>query len=509
MKINKNYFSYLFKSKKIGWIFFFIMYMAIALASFMDSSSDMIDLFSNVVIVAGIESIIMAFLLPVFFFSFVHRKRSCDLYFALPIKRSEMLCTIIAFAFLLCFGFFVFTIGIAYCFTLFNAKISLINLFVTSAFLAISILALLLINTAIYLFSNNIIDGLIILCAYTFIPWVYTLLCSVINTIVFLDNANFAVLNGVWLSPISIVISNFQALHAKIQQSNYVINSMIPSYNNLYTILLIVYSFIACVTLYYHFIKRKTERAETVSNAFLSYPLLINLCTFLVLSALAFSMLKGYFSNYVLFFIFVFFCYILALFVYKRKIQITFKNVCSFAIMLAFTIGLAQFTFMNKGFNIAKQYSLKEGTSISYSVSGYQLTKDLAQQAHEGDSIEYRFVFTIPTDAIDSTKYKEVISILENYRNACIDYWYTSESIGNYDTFALNVMQKKQTHTIKDYIYRSNKGLSINDLEIINTFTPVTVDVYDEYTFELKHSYNLSEYIEEVLEDGTTTQQKQ
>ena len=115
--INKNYFKYLFKSKIIAWVFFGIMFIAISMSSFLTPGNEAADCFRVTTITSLVLSIIMSFALPVFLFSFVHRKRSCDMYFSLPIDRKELLITTITFSFVLIFSYYTISSLFALLFT--------------------------------------------------------------------------------------------------------------------------------------------------------------------------------------------------------------------------------------------------------------------------------------------------------------------------------------------------------------------------------------------------------
>ena len=148
--INKNYFKYLFKSKIIAWVFFGIMFIAISMSSFLTPGNEAADCFRVTTITSLVLSIIMSFALPVFLFSFVHRKRSCDMYFSLPIDRKELLITTITFSFVLIFSYYAITSIFALLFTMRSTTIFFSSLFASYAMMALGILALLIINSCIY-----------------------------------------------------------------------------------------------------------------------------------------------------------------------------------------------------------------------------------------------------------------------------------------------------------------------------------------------------------------------
>ena len=217
--LNKNYFKYLFQNKKIAWIFFLIMYMAVSLSSFISLGTTYSAKLNFAFKCSFVLSCIMTFVLPIFLFSFVHRKRSCDLYFSLPIERKELLSTTILFSFTLTFGFFILTTLVAILLCMSHITINLIAYLQTILFVGFSSLALLLINSSIYLLANNIFDGILMLAAYLVIPVSICIVLSVISNVFLIDFLVNKINGGIYFSPIAIVWTNASVLMSDIVHS--------------------------------------------------------------------------------------------------------------------------------------------------------------------------------------------------------------------------------------------------------------------------------------------------
>ena len=270
--INKNYFKYLFKSKIIAWVFFGIMFIAISMSSFLTPGNEAADCFRVTTITSLVLSIIMSFALPVFLFSFVHRKRSCDMYFSLPIDRKELLITTITFSFVLIFSYYAITSIFALLFTMRSTTIFFSSLFASYAMMALGILALLIINSCIYLFANNIFDGIVMLAAYSAIFVAISLTAETISDLLLIPFMLSSFEEGILFSPVAIVAVNFTSISHCIVQAIDDGMSFVPSISYLQITVLVIYACIACFLLKKNFVERKTERAEQVSNTFFSYP---------------------------------------------------------------------------------------------------------------------------------------------------------------------------------------------------------------------------------------------
>ena len=180
--MNKSYFQYLLKSKKTAWCFYAVIYLAFSLVQYIGKSySSITSCYMASFVAMGILSGIATFVLPIFLFSFIHRKSSCDMFLSIPVNRKEILITTLVFCFLVAYVPFV-TVSFAEYILLCAKTIGFVEYLRCVLFFGFGLLVMLLVNTAYYQCANNILDGLIMVGAYTFLPLVLVLLEeSVVN----------------------------------------------------------------------------------------------------------------------------------------------------------------------------------------------------------------------------------------------------------------------------------------------------------------------------------------
>ena len=497
--INNKYLKYLFQNKKIAWIFFLVMYMAVSLSSFITYSSGTYQFSLRC---SFILSILMTFVLPIFLFSFVHRKRSCDLYFSLPVKRKELLCTTIVFSFFIIFGYYLITTCISTILCFSRMHILFGNLLINIVFVAFSILVLLLINSTIYLFANNILDGVIMLLAYLFIPVaVVCLLDTICNILLisFVDEINL----WTYLCPASMAINNGFYLMCNVVKSTDYAMSYIEPFSFFQMFLLVIY---ACVSMYLlkkHFIERKTERAEQISDTFLSYPFIINYYLLISLFYLGFTIThEGLSDVYIIAYLFLYFVYIIALFIYKRKIRFYWKNTLYYIIVMIIALVSGKVIYMNKGFGLPYTYPLSSGDTVIYSLNEYNLDTSLENvNDYDADTdVTVNIIFSIPTSELNDSQYSSAISILEKTRTSAINEWFKTSDVEsyNYSTTSINISNQQNKSTIKQSpTYYTSHVLSIEDLKELDSCSTITINVYS-YENNINKDYSLADYLKEV-----------
>lgn len=497
--INKNYFKYLFKSKIIAWVFFGIMFIAISMSSFLTPGNEAADCFRVTTITSLVLSIIMSFALPVFLFSFVHRKRSCDMYFSLPIDRKELLITTITFSFVLIFSYYAITSIFALLFTMRSTTIFFSSLFASYAMMALGILALLIINSCIYLFANNIFDGIVMLAAYSAIFVAISLTAEIISDLLLIPFMLSSFEEGILFSPVAIVAVNFTSISQNIVQSIDDAMSFVPSVSYLQITVLVIYTCIACFLLKKNFAERKTERAEQVSNTFFSYPFIINFYLLVSLINLGFSIIKSnMIDSFILLYILLFCIYLISIFVYKRKIKFYWKNILYFVSAALITFGCGKFIFMNHAFSLPYQYPLNAGEKINYYINEHNLNKDLSSKDLEANySVNLSINIDIPTNQLETEQYKQAVSILEAYRKQAIDLWFTT-SQSYYDKGAdLYISNAIQNKDVASCSYQTKDVFTIEELKQLAKIGTIQIEYYD-YETDNYQTYTLDEYLKEA-----------
>lgn len=493
MKINKNYFSYLFKSKELAWIFIAGIYTALSLSPFLyNRGTAQTERFVYSLQYASMFSLCLAFVLPIFLFSFVHRKRSVDQIFSLPLRRSELLVTTIVFMLLVCISPYILVTILSCIFSSFTS-VSYIAVLLSLFHLILGVTVLLCVNTAIYLFSNNIIDGIIILAAYTCLPLCYiTTLYAFTEKMLISNTLPFMSISS-YLSPFLLAYSNQMQLTYTLSPSDfqYVSNSI----QIIDMIVLVVYFIVSLYFLKKHFINRKVERAEGISNNVESYPFIINFYLFFSLIYIAFSSIKNSLDIYVILYILLFAIYLVAICIYKRKIKFYIKNIVLYFIVAIVSFTGSRFIFKNEAFGLPYKY--KETSNVIYRYNAYNMKSDLSgpdvtytdDAYYIGSDITVFFTFE-PTKAnMKTEKYQEVYQIIDNYRNACIKEWFSStEADDAYTVTTLEVDGKN------DFYYRSKNTIPLEDLETISKVTHVHVETYDEGSGNTS-VYDLADYL--------------
>lgn len=492
--MNRKYLKYLIRSRRVLLIFLFVMFLGIGLTPFLDYSyNSRSTVFSSSVTISLILSCILAYFLPIYLFHFIHKKRSVDMYLAMPIKRSEILNTNLLFSFSMLMIFFtaptltalLLTSGVAY----FGSYLLLLLMF------AIFMAALLVVNTLWFLVANNTFDGVIMIAAYTGIPiLVYALVVSYVNTIV-AGSPTVNVDIGVYFSPLALGAVNVSSLLSWIQgqMDTYTGSYTLEAAQLLkYTAFLVGYMIVGLIGLKYHFISRRAERAEQLSDERFAYPLIINLYMFGVLFVLAlYNVQYDDMTSFILFYLILLFIYIAATFVYKRKIYIDLKMVMRYVMATVVTIAFASIAWNTKNFRIKDMYSVENQyqTLISYYGSEYD---------DDGDSVSYSFNLNVTQDEMNY--YAAVLDIIEDYRNELIDEyyeesdWLLSES-DLYGSLTFSSYDSADIYTDGRNYYSDELVLSMEELKQINEYVVVTVDVYQNDVWE---EYTLDEYLEEM-----------
>lgn len=196
--MSTKFMSYLIKNRKVALIFFFVIYLGIMLTPYLGGNAEyyasdgaMTASQMSLMQIKGkfwtslgfgiVMSMMLSYALPVLLFAYVHSKKSVDLYFALPVKRSEQLITNILFALAICFGYFFISSLIVYVF--FGIKAVSIGSYLLILLSALVIFAIMLcINSLLFLVANNLFDGIVMIASYSGLAVVIYTVVSVFGT---------------------------------------------------------------------------------------------------------------------------------------------------------------------------------------------------------------------------------------------------------------------------------------------------------------------------------------
>ena len=453
--MSKKYLKYLFESHKVAWFFFGILYFLLVMI--FDGQNLMVvfpDFRPEFAFHLGIAG---TYILPFFLFGFVHEKKACDQMFALPLSRKKLLVTSLVFAFLVLACYFTVTVSFIWV----RWKINFISLLEVLGIYYVCISAMLCVNSFFYLLGNNLLDGVVMTISYSLFPLVLLMALSAALNQIIAGTGEIQGLNSLinYLSPFSLCESLFSNL-----------SSHSDSFGTSLSWFLVLAGewLCACFGLKKEFIERKTERAENISDNKLAYPLVVHVYLAVVMIGVASMVIHSSISECLPTLIVLFVVYIIAMFVYKRKIQITVKLLARFAICALACFGFIYAGFYTKGFHQAEKFSLHQGKYIVYYYDDFSRND------------EPHFTLTIPVD--EKKKYQEVLDLMENYRKENIDLYYQDI----HDQWALNsqgllnwkVMDSNDEMNQNQYQYNgrsinTGRPLTKEELAVIGKYTKV------------------------------------
>lgn len=401
--MNKQYFQYLIKTHKIPLLFFFAVYMIIALYDFAVGEALAAERAGHCIMAAGVMSVMLSFGIPIYLFSWMHQKKSCDVYGALPFSRREQLITSLSAAFLVCFGYFFIATAVP----ALIAKIGIVYL-QTLGIMAVCSLVLLMFNTALYLIANNALDGIVMLGAYHLLPLILSGGIDIISGNLIAGGTG----TGADLTQLSPVVITVRLMETALHPHSNVSETVRPW---LYPVLLAVLAVLSVLLLKRHFVHRKLERAEQLSDDPLSYPLVIGIYTALCMTMIASDIVSSSVST-ILYVFLIYAAYMISQFVYRRTIRPSWKMTLQFAAVTAAAFVFCLIGWQTHGFGISHKESdfAAEGTVYTYSVS--------YSNASESDDTyaDYSLNYTYTADGTRT----EAVQVLADYYRRCVDDFY-------------------------------------------------------------------------------------
>ena len=442
---SKEYFNYLLKSKKYLLLFVFLLTIMNILSN------------KTVDITLGIECVIcfgLAYFLPVYIFSYIHNKKAVDTFFSMPISRKAMLITAIIFIILSCY------IPLALATTVFcvSKEIGLTTIVYLSELL-VAISAIVVFNTAIYLTANNVLDGVIMICAYTALPLAIYLLCDSLAASYIAGVINVDVPFIGYLSPIYLCIKTVEEL-------------MYQGTNWAYTIGLIIILIVFSIILIKAYVNRKVERADTPSDRFFSYPFIIYVYVFICLIMISsaneynYSTILEFLKDNFIIYVILFAIFIAAHFIYKRKLYFSYKLVAFYVAALIISLIFTSTLKTSQGFGLADRMT-KTDAFARYEYTGYTFSDSLVKEyrnkinndgviyyvsIYANDYPQYRFT-NVELD-------KQTYDILEKIRLNGKNDFYNYNKRKSSASGTLNVITKEQAN----YSYQIFETIDYNTL---------------------------------------------
>lgn len=498
--MSKSYLKYLFTSRKFALLFIAVMYTLLCAVPFIEGVEGIEAMsFSSSLIIGMAINIVMTFVLPVLLFSFVHKRRSADQMMALPMSRKQLLVTPLLFGFLLTGGCWVFTSLLMY--VLFAAGfVSFPLLLGIIGFGLLIIAGMLIINTALYLTANNVFDGIVMIAAYTVVPLLVQV-TWILFTATMVAGARF--IDGEfarYLSPIFMSMENMT-----IMVDGLATPSALSELSLVNFLLPLVYVVLACFALVPLFIRRKSERADQLSDGKAAYPLvsmvyLLGLLTMVSFATVANNSLVTTIPYYLLLLL----AYVISQFVYRRSISFHAGVFIRYGISLAAGFVVAFAAWTTEGFGLARNYSFGEpGTNLIYNyyidADATDISKPMSFTSGVVSYASINLEVSIPVNEMD--KHQEVQKIMEKKRNEAITAFY--ERTTEYPTASLSVSNSRYVAgDVNSYGYYQTDNyynydctpFTVSELQEIDKYATVYINLCDEEGDWF--DYSLDEYLE-------------
>lgn len=494
--MNKQYLKYLIRQNRIAYLFFGMLYAGMTLAVFISwrGSQDVLGMLNESLLIASGLGIVLTYILPAVLLSFVHRRRSADLYFSLPIKRSELLITTIVFIIGLIWLYFTVSMTAAFLLAPLMDPLRWAKYVLA---MGLIIATLTLYHSALFLVANNIFDGVVMIAAYTFFPLVLFL------TVEAFTNATIAGIAGYNLS------SGIVELFSPFALGVNLLTSIVRSYQMLIPVspvgplLLVLYAVISALALRKEFVYRQTERAEQVSDGFFSYPFVIHIYAFCILIVLAAHQPSFfYLQSNLVWYLILLMIYIVAMFVYRRKVQVRLKDLAVYAGGVVLTLLLNYAAWQTHGFGLADHYRTDVGTNLVYYYYANVDAADLGKLDNYETGRTANVTVQIKIPLVQKEAYTEVMELFETKRKEGIDGFYNPRS--GY-TCTLNVCNETVYHngqqtdyiTDNDYRYQIYTPFTEEELVLLSEYGEIRV-YYDRYVDETTNYEDMT--LEQFLE---------
>ena len=461
--MNRNYFLWLLKRHRVLIGFSLTLYLCLSMLANLGAPGAGRGFYSAC-LAASVMSMGMTFILPVVLFSFVHRRSSEDLYFALPLSRKRHRSTILLFAFGLSFGFYFLTVLLS--FVIYGIDyVSVQKLLLILLCMAAGLMGLLLISSALYLLGNTMLDGIVLLGAYTLFPVAAVIAeSSVIMTMVAGAGSSDASYS-IYLSPVYLLLRNVQACLSEGMCE------LFPA------LLFLLYSAIGLAGLKVLFDERRTEQAEQVSDHPLAYPAVINLYAVLILLVLCADIVKQPSVEDGVLAVILVGCYIAGMMLYRRRLKPDVKSLCVLGAEALVCFGLMEAMWMTEGFGLAKAALPDTDEARDYE---YFLLVDktdperIVIPALEDDESIAAVSFRLRVPEGKAEQYREALKVLEAYRKRLIDSYYERKTIDSTGRYSVSEV-KEETVSGSIVSYQVSTPLSLQELEVIDRVTEVRI----------------------------------
>ncbi len=473
--MKQQYLHHLLKKNSTKFIFFLITGIVFGLVPYLGkntSSDPQYTVYVSIWIVL-ILNFVIAITLIVSTFRFVHQKKSVDVYFALPVKRKDMLIS--SMLMMIGFSWIALLTGIFLPWLIGGCQAySFVEILRICAYALFACLEIYVLYTCFFLVANNVTDGLVMMVAYTLFPVLLGILFSSFHTHMVANGHVSAFYNGLvnLVSPLRTHFNHLMTFTSKPGQYGGLMNLQF-TYSWRAVLSSIILTILAGYGIVREFVYRKPERAEQISDNTFAYPIVIHLYLYISLLILSFGVVSPAFwaQNaisftgflHVFMYPFVFVAFIVACSIYQRKFTLNLSSVGNYIAAVLITIVCSTIVFRTHLLGYANSYhtDFQDGIIYTYNVYYHENAKPA------------KFQFVIREDQVE--KYASDISLLEEYRQENINLFYDhpkDETIGHLRIEPLHPTSMNDSQSFQCDLRRP---LTIEELEQINQHTIVTI----------------------------------
>lgn len=457
--MSKEYLKYLFKSKKglciFIWIVNILNLISLTMSDNLEGKRSIFSLFVACVLL-GIETIVIVPL----FYNFIHSKKAVDTYFSLPVTRKQLLVTSQLFINISILAPFIVMSIASLIIGIKDQAIASPGAFaLVVLFAVLTVIVFIAFETSIFVEANSTFDGVVLIGSYFIMPLFVYIAVSIFN------ERFIAGINPLYVEktisyislPTSIFICEGNLANRVMECSG---DCSIFMHSQLVLLIcLALHMLVSVYALKKNFIERKVERAETISNRFFSYPFVICFYTAILLLITTMSFIadsKGMIRFDIaesLIYIGIFVFYMIAKFIYKRKIEFKLKDITFFVVALVVSLLLSSISFKAKGFNLYNLYDHNPNNIAIHYDGWYDEGEIFDLVKKKAPEIENVYVmFEIVVDQKDMETNKELVDYIESIRQKSIDSFYNQSTDCNY----LSIMTNYDEKNLKENGYYSS-----------------------------------------------------
>ena len=432
--MNKQYFNYLFKSRKNINIFLLIVNIIFTSFNLFTSNQQTLFRYANILEFSAFIVMMECFVMPIIIFFYRFSKRASDTYFALPITRKELFVTSIFYmALVIVSTHFIAAIPI---FIAMLIKVESILTFLVPfvqyvIYLVIVVLAVLSITSLIIFQTNTTFDAIVILTAYILFP---------VLGAFFLDEFGHSTIYGYFYNwsfnnlqyffiPFLFMYSYPSTFVEAFAEEAY---SLPINHDYLiYVAILAVAGLISYILAKRNQEKHQAEEAEQISNRFFAYQFVIIYITVMFIGAVIVSNVNlrvSLFSNFgtiLMLILVIFIGYQIMTFVYRRKISITKQSIIIFLVAIVFSYGLIDISYKTKGFGLAGSFEEKEKLNNFFIRFEIEDRPETNEEYFEVGY--YSFMVQTPRDNI-GVGAQEMSEYIKAIQRILVDNFYQAES---------------------------------------------------------------------------------